>query len=53
MMIIMKPDASKEEIEEVVEKIKNNGLTAHVSQGAERTVIGAVGDGRDETLPSS
>ena len=46
MMIIMKNDASEEDIEKVVKKIKNNGLSAHVSKGNERTIIGAVGDGR-------
>ena len=46
MMIIMRTDASEKEIETVIERIKANGLNAHVSKGEERTVIGAVGDGR-------
>lgn len=46
MMIIMRTDASKREIEAVIEKVKANGLAAHISEGEERTVIGAVGDGR-------
>lgn len=46
MMIIMKSDASEDDIERVVSKIKLSGLSAHVSQGEERTVIGAVGNGR-------
>jgi 3-deoxy-7-phosphoheptulonate synthase len=46
MMIIMRTDASQKEVEAVIERIQANGLNAHVSKGEERTVIGAVGDGR-------
>lgn len=46
MMIIMRTDASPQEIATVVERIETSGLRAHLSQGEERTVIGAVGDGR-------
>ncbi len=45
-MIIMKKDATKEEIENVVKEIKKNGLRADVSRGEFRTVIGVVGDER-------
>ncbi|TET26385.1 MAG: 3-deoxy-7-phosphoheptulonate synthase [Dehalococcoidia bacterium] len=43
-MIIMKADATEEQIEKVVEEIKKCGLRADVSTGAYRTVIGLVGD---------
>jgi len=46
MMIIMRADASNKEIEAVIEKVKANGLSAHISVGEERKVIGAIGDGR-------
>jgi 3-deoxy-7-phosphoheptulonate synthase len=46
MMIIMRTDASKKEIDSVIERVQSSGLRAHVSEGAERTVIGAIGDGR-------
>lgn len=46
MMIIMRTDASPQDIAAVVERIETNGMRAHLSQGEERTVIGAVGDGR-------
>lgn len=46
MMIIMRTDASPQDIAAVVERIETGGLRAHLSQGEERTVIGAVGDGR-------
>ena len=44
MIIIMKPDASDEQINQVVEKLKQHGFGIHLSKGVERTVIGAIGD---------
>jgi 3-deoxy-7-phosphoheptulonate synthase len=46
MMIIMQTNATQEQIATVVEIVQTNGLRAHLSQGEERTVIGAIGDGR-------
>ena len=46
MLIIMRTDATKGQIATVVERVEVNGLRAHLSQGDERTVIGAIGDGR-------
>ena len=43
-MIIMKSEATKEEIANVVKEIKKFGLKADVSQGEFRTVIGLIGD---------
>lgn len=43
-MIIMKTDATQEEITRVVKEIKKYGLRAAVSSGDFRTVIGLVGD---------
>ncbi len=43
-MIIMKTDATQEQIAQVVKEIKKCGLRADVSQGKYRTVIGLVGD---------
>ena len=45
-MIIMRTNATPQEIAAVVERIEGIGLRAHLSKGEERTVIGAVGDGR-------
>ena len=45
-MIIMKTDATQEQIDQVVKEIKRYGLRADVSRGAYRTVIGLVGDER-------
>jgi 3-deoxy-7-phosphoheptulonate synthase len=46
MMIIMRADATQNEIAQIVERVELNGLRAHISTGEERTVIGAIGDGR-------
>ena len=45
-MIIMKSEATKEEIANVVKEIKKFGLKADVSRGEFRTVIGLIGDER-------
>lgn len=44
MIIIMKPNATEEQISHVVEKLKKIGFDVHLSKGTERTVIGAIGD---------
>jgi 3-deoxy-7-phosphoheptulonate synthase len=46
MMIIMRVDATSDQIAAVVDQVESHGLRAHLSSGAERTVIGAIGDGR-------
>ena len=43
-MIIMKKDATAEEIKDVVAEVNKHGLRADVSKGEFRTVIGLVGD---------
>jgi len=45
-MIIMKSEATKEEIANIVKEIKKFGLKADVSRGEFRTVIGLIGDER-------
>ena len=44
MMIIMKSNATPEQVEHVVEQVKAAGLNAHLSQGIEATIIGAIGE---------
>ncbi len=44
MIVIMQPGASEAQIDHVIERIGQLGLTPHVSKGQFRTVIGAVGD---------
>jgi len=44
MIIIMRPNATDEQINHVIEKMKQHGFGIHLSKGVERTVIGAIGD---------
>jgi len=44
MILTLKSDASKKEIEHVIDKIKQLGFTPHVSKGAEKTIIGVIGE---------
>ncbi len=44
MIIVMALDATAEQIQAVVDRLREVGADAHVSQGQRRTVIGAVGD---------
>jgi 3-deoxy-7-phosphoheptulonate synthase len=46
MILILKKGISDEEIESIVLKIKDAGLTPHISKGNERVIIGLVGDSR-------
>ncbi len=43
MMVVMKKDHTKQELQEVLDHLKENGLGAHMSVGVERTVIGVLG----------
>jgi 3-deoxy-7-phosphoheptulonate synthase len=44
MMIVMKPTASEQEVQAVIERVRSVGARAHRSSGEELTVIGAIGD---------
>ena len=46
MIIIMQKQAAASSVAAVVEFIRSKGLREHISPGAERTIIGAVGDER-------
>ncbi|UOO91576.1 hypothetical protein [Vitreoscilla stercoraria] len=46
MIIVMQPQAAAEAIEQVVQYLHKAGLREHISVGAERVIIGAVGDER-------
>ncbi|MFQ5840095.1 MAG: 3-deoxy-7-phosphoheptulonate synthase [Candidatus Methylomirabilales bacterium] len=46
MIIVMKATATQQDIDQVVAKIRGNGLTPHISRGIERTIVGAIGDER-------
>src|SRR5438067_2645691 len=50
MILVIRPDASLEQIEHVIERIKELGFTPHVSRGESRTIVGVIGD---ETKPQA
>src|SRR2546426_1709571 len=55
MIVVLKPGLTQDEVQKVVERIESFGLKAHISEGTERTIIGAIGDERlmaDQTLES-
>ena len=55
MIVVLKPGLPQDGVQRVVERIESFGLRAHISEGKERTIIGAIGDERllvDQTLES-
>ena len=50
MMVVMRTDATQEEIHLVMERVKELGMQPRLVQGVERNVIGVVGDSRNVHL---
>jgi 3-deoxy-7-phosphoheptulonate synthase len=48
MIVSMLPNATQDQIDHVCDKIKSFGYSVHPIRGEERTVIGAIGDGKDK-----
>ena len=46
MIIVMKSGTPREQIEHVISHLQGVGLGVHVSEGEERTILGAIGDVR-------
>lgn len=46
MIVVLKPGTTQEQVRRIVERIETFGLRAHISEGEERTVIGAIGNER-------
>ena len=44
MIIILKPDASPEQVDHVIQRVLEIGLKPHLSKGTFRTIIGVIGD---------
>lgn len=44
MIIVLKPDATKEEIGHITRKVESLGLKPWISSGVERTIIGVIGE---------
>lgn len=43
-IIVLKPDVTEEAIRHIVKKLESKGLSANISRGTERTIIGVIGD---------
>ncbi len=43
MIVVMRKDSTEEQLEGVRKRIEGHGLTAHLSEGVERTVVGVLG----------
>ncbi|MFH0912890.1 MAG: 3-deoxy-7-phosphoheptulonate synthase [Candidatus Omnitrophota bacterium] len=43
MIIVLRPDATDEQINHIIEKVEKLGLKPHVSRGTQRTIIGVIG----------
>jgi 3-deoxy-7-phosphoheptulonate synthase len=46
MIIVTRSDITEDELDRIREKVESYGLRTHVSRGAERTVVGCIGDER-------
>lgn len=44
MIIVLKPGTTKSQVDHIRERVVALGLTPHISQGTERTIIGVIGD---------
>ena len=44
MIIVLKPHSTDEQLQDVLARIEEAGLTPHISRGEFRTIIGAIGD---------
>src|SRR5688572_17360184 len=50
MILVIRPEATLEQIDHVIERVRELGFTPHVSRGESRTIIGVIGD---ETKPGT
>ena len=44
MIIVLRPDFTEEQIEHVLDRIRELGFKPHLSRGQVRTIIGVIGD---------
>jgi 3-deoxy-7-phosphoheptulonate synthase len=50
MILVLRPDATQEQIDHLLARVAELGFTPHVSRGEQRTIVGVIGD---ETKPQS
>lgn len=43
MIIVLRPNATEQQIKHITDKVKKLGLTPHLSRGTQRTIIGVIG----------
>lgn len=43
MIIVLRTDATEQQVEHIIQRVQKLGLTPHVSKGTERTIIGVIG----------
>ncbi|MBE2220748.1 MAG: 3-deoxy-7-phosphoheptulonate synthase [Anaerolineae bacterium] len=46
MIVVMKPEATEEHVQAIIDRVEHVGCKTHVIVGADQTVIGVIGDGR-------
>ncbi|HJZ89223.1 MAG TPA: 3-deoxy-7-phosphoheptulonate synthase [Gemmataceae bacterium] len=46
MILVVKPDATQEQIDHIIQRVEELGFRPHVSRGEQRTIIGVIGDER-------
>lgn len=51
MIVVMRSNATEENIQTVLERLSDHKLTGHISQGEERIIVGVVGAAIPPTLP--
>src|SRR5436309_1466044 len=44
MIIVLRPDSTAEQIDHVLERIRELGFKPHLSQGEKRTIVGVIGE---------
>src|ERR1700734_2174843 len=44
MIIVLKRDSTPEQIDHILERIRDLGFKPHLSEGEKRTIIGVIGD---------
>ena len=42
MIIVMAPNSTQAELDNVISKVKSQGLDVHLSQGTSRTIVGVI-----------
>mgnify|MGYP002713068874 CR=1 FL=1 len=45
MIVVMKPAATEEHVQAIIDRVESEGSKTHIIVGAEQTVIGVIGDG--------